>query len=103
MTLKPGGVRLGTGDYYEIIATFGAEVEDSIVVGRVDSEGAEHVILFVKMASGKTLTPELIKTLKETIRTKLSPRHVPAEIVAVSGIPVNVNNKKLEKMVRPFA
>jgi acetoacetyl-CoA synthetase len=100
VTLKPGGVRLGTGDYYEVIAGFGLEIEDSVVVGRVDSEGAEHVVLFVKMVPGKSLQQELIKKVKETIRTKLSPRHIPAEIVAVSGVPVNVNNKKLEKMVK---
>lgn len=68
-------------------------------MGRVDGEGAEHVVLFVKLVPGKTLTPQLVQKLKETIKGKLSPRHVPSEVVAVSGVPVNVNNKKLEKLV----
>ena len=99
MTLKPGGVRIGTGDYYEVIAGFAKDFEDSVVVGRVDNEGNEHVVVFVKMVAGKTLTPELVQRLKDTIRARLSPRHVPSEVVAVSGVPVNVNAKKLEKLV----
>jgi acetoacetyl-CoA synthetase len=99
VTLKPGGVRIGTGDYYEVIAKFGDVFEDSVVVGRVDKEVHEHVVVFVKMVSGKQLTPQLAQKLKDTIKTTLSPRHVPSEVVAVAGVPVNVNNKKLEKLV----
>ena len=97
-TLNPGGVRLGTADIYSIIETL-PEVADSLVVGQ-DWENDVRVILFVKMAEGQELTPELESRIKKAIRESASPRHVPAKIIPVADVPYTINMKKVELAVR---
>lgn len=96
--LKPGGVRIGTAEIYRQVETLD-EVADSIVVGQ-DWEGDVRVILFVKLAKGVELTEDLVNKIKTTIRKNTTPRHVPAKIIAVDGIPYTINMKKVEKAVR---
>jgi len=97
-TLKPGGVRIGTAEIYRHVETF-PEIIDSIVVGQ-RWKGDERVILFVKMAERIELTEELKKKIGESIRENVSPRHVPALIIAVADIPYTINMKKVELAVR---
>ncbi len=96
--LKPGGVRIGTAEIYRQVETLD-EVADSIVVGQ-DWEGDVRVILFVKLAKGVELTEDVVNKIKTTIRKNTTPRHVPAKIIAVDGIPYTINMKKVEKAVR---
>jgi len=46
------------------------------------------------------LDPQLVKAIERTLRTKLSPRHVPDEIRAVSDIPRTLSGKKLEVPIK---
>lgn len=98
-TLNPGGVRIGTSDFYGIAESM-QEVEDSIVVGQRESDGNERIILFVQLKPGIQMGDEVKNSIRAAIRKHLSPRHMPSEIVAVSAIPYNVNGKKMEKMVK---
>ena len=59
----------------------------------------ERVILFLKMVSGEP-SPDLLKSLVTTIRTRLSARHVPALILPISDIPYTINGKKVEVAVK---
>ncbi|TGK17797.1 acetoacetate--CoA ligase [Leptospira stimsonii] len=97
-TLNPGGVRIGTADLYSLIETF-SEVADSVIIGQ-DWKEDVRIVLFLKMANGKTLEDSLIQTLKKEIRDKVSPRHVPSKIVAVPDIPYTINMKKVEIAVK---
>ncbi|MCI0455125.1 MAG: acetoacetate--CoA ligase [Candidatus Dadabacteria bacterium] len=97
-TLNPGGVRIGTAEIYRQVEIF-SEIVDSIVVGQ-RWENDERVILFVKLAEGVELTEELKNKIKRVIRENASPRHVPAKIIAVRGIPYTVNMKKVELAIR---
>ncbi|MCP4680960.1 MAG: acetoacetate--CoA ligase [Desulfobacterales bacterium] len=97
-TLNPGGVRIGTADIYRLMEQLN-EIDDSIVVGQ-DWKNDVRVVLFVKMAQGYELTDDLIKTIKNTIRTNASPRHVPAKILAIPDIPYTLNMKKVELAVK---
>lgn len=97
-TLNPGGVRLGTAEIYRVAETIPG-IADSIAVGQ-RWEGDERVILFVKTAAGVTLDEELKGRIRDAIRENVSPRHVPARIVAVADIPYTVNMKKVELAVR---
>ena len=97
-TLNPGGVRIGTAEIYRQVETIN-EVVDSVVVGQ-KWEDDVRVILFVKLAKGVELTEDLIKKIKTTIRQNLTPRHVPAKVVAVDDIPYTINMKKVEMAVR---
>jgi acetoacetyl-CoA synthetase len=58
------------------------------------------VILFVKMAEGTRLTPELKERLRESIRANASPRHMPRKIIQVPDVPYTLNMKKVELAVR---
>ena len=97
-TLNPGGVRIGTADIYRQVETL-PEIADSIVIGQ-DWDNDVRIILFVKLAQGVELTPDLENKIKKTIRDNTTPRHVPAKIIPVTDIPYTINMKKVELAVR---
>ena len=56
-------------------------VLDCLVMGQLIVSGTdERVILFVKLLEGESLTEELVKRIKHEIRSRRSPRHVPAQV-----------------------
>eukprot|EP00999_Lentomonas_sp_LEN2_P000508 NODE_150_length_2103_cov_81.247976_g126_i0.p1 GENE.NODE_150_length_2103_cov_81.247976_g126_i0~~NODE_150_length_2103_cov_81.247976_g126_i0.p1 ORF type:complete len:695 (+),score=130.23 NODE_150_length_2103_cov_81.247976_g126_i0:94-2085(+) len=97
-TLNPGGVRIGTAEIYNLIEKY-PEVADALVVGQKFKDD-ERVVLFLKMAPGNAVTPELVKKIKTHIRTDLSPRHVPYAILPTQAIPYTINGKKVEVAVK---
>ena len=103
-TLNPGGVRIGTSDYYKVLEQIG-EIEDAVVVGQsIETEDKidkiERVVLFVVMKKGEKLGDRIKKEISSCIRNQLSPKHVPQVIEQVSGVPVNLNFKKMEMLVK---
>ena len=52
------------------------------------------------MSEGVDLTEDLKKSIKKLLRKETSPRHVPAKIIAVPGIPYTLNMKKVELAVK---
>ncbi|MDD2632616.1 MAG: acetoacetate--CoA ligase [Bacteroidales bacterium] len=97
-TLNPGGVRIGTAEIYAVVENM-PEVADSVIVGQ-QHQGDERVVLFVQLKSGDVLTEELIQKIKANIRKGCSPRHVPAVIKQVTGVPYTLNGKKVEVAVK---
>lgn len=97
-TLNPQGVRIGTAEIYRQVEPM-EEIADSVVVGQ-DWEGDQRVVLFVVMAEGHELTPDLERRIKRAIREQCSPRHVPAKIIAVDDVPYTISMKKVELAVR---
>ncbi len=95
--LNPGGVRIGTSEIYRQVEGL-AEVADSVVVGQRWQDDT-RIVLFVKPADGVSLTEELAKKIRGTIRRNATPRHVPAKIIAIGDIPYTISNKKVEKAV----
>ncbi|MFP5306585.1 MAG: AMP-binding enzyme, partial [Gammaproteobacteria bacterium] len=97
-TLNPGGVRIGTAEIYRIVDAQ-PEVLESVVVGyRRDND--EDVILFVRLRDGHLLSDELIRRIRTTIRSELTPRHVPAKILACPEVPRTISGKITELAVR---
>jgi acetoacetyl-CoA synthetase len=97
-TLNPGGVRLGTAEIYSEIEQF-EEIKESLVVGQ-DWDNDIRIILFLVLNSNFQLNSELISDIKRRIRHNLSPRHVPAKIIAVTDIPRTKNGKIVELAVK---
>jgi acetoacetyl-CoA synthetase len=93
-TLNPGGVRIGTAEIYRVVETMD-EVADSIVVGKKLNNDV-IVVLFVVLKNKNILTPELSDKIKNSIRTKATPRHVPSKIYQVDDIPRTISGKKVE-------
>jgi acetoacetyl-CoA synthetase len=102
-TLNPSGIRFGSSEIYALIEgpTFHEKILDTLCVGRKRlTDGDETVFLFVKMKEGVEFTESLRRQIQQTIRTGLSPRHVPKFIVEVKDIPVTINGKKVEIAVK---
>ncbi len=97
-TLNPGGVRIGTAEIYNQVEQL-EEVAEAICIGQ-DWEDDVRVILFVRLAGGEGLTPDLVSKIKTKIRTGASPRHVPAKVVQVTDIPRTKSGKIVELAVR---
>lgn len=96
--LNPGGVRIGTAEIYRQVEKID-EVLDSVCVGQPWGDDV-RVVLFVRLKDGLTLTDELITTIKSTIKTNTTPRHVPAKIIQVADIPKTISGKIVELAVR---
>jgi acetoacetyl-CoA synthetase len=100
-TLNRGGVRMGTSEFYRVVEAI-PEVADSLVVDTAALEGdaVGKLYLFVVVREGSTLDAALEKRIRDTVKTELSPRHVPDTIVAVPAVPRTLNGKKLEVPVK---
>jgi acetoacetyl-CoA synthetase len=99
-TLNRGGVRMGTGEFYEVVEELD-EVLDSLVVHLEDREGgAGELLLFVVLADGAVLDDDLRGRIAGVLRRELSPRHVPDTVEAVPSIPRTLTGKKLELPVK---
>ena len=97
-TLNPGGVRIGTAEIYRHVEQLD-EVVESIVIGQ-DWDSDVRVVLFVVLKDGLTLDDELIKKIRQTVREKCTPRHMPAKVIQVSEIPRTKSGKIVELAVR---
>lgn len=101
--LNPQGIRFGSSDIYSIVesAPFNQWVSTAICVGRRRPHDTdESVFLFVTMKPQVPFTSELAQSLRDTIRKGLSSKHVPRFIIPVKEIPVTVNGKKIETLVK---
>ena len=94
-TLNRNGIRMGSADIYEVVEGL-EEVTEAFVLG-VDQPGGKYWMpLFVTLTEGRELDDALIDTIRSQIRTRLSPRHVPDDVIAAPGIPHTRTGKKLE-------
>jgi acetoacetyl-CoA synthetase len=96
-TLNRDGVRIGTAEFYAVVESI-PEVADALVVHLTDVE--DRLLLFVTLTSGTRLDDALRARIVGELRTALSPRHVPDEILAVPSIPRTLSGKKLEVPVK---
>ncbi|PVZ97240.1 hypothetical protein BB558_006808 [Smittium angustum] len=98
-TLNPNGVRFGSSDIYNIVEEFD-EVLDSLVVGQ-QLEQFERVLLFITLKDKSNANINDLKNrINQTIRSSLSPRHMPARIIVLEKIPYTGNGKKVEIAVK---
>jgi acetoacetyl-CoA synthetase len=99
-TLKRGGVRIGTSEFYGVVEAIPGIAESLVVHLADDAGGPGELLLFVALEDGATLDDALSARIAAALKEGLSPRHVPDSIVAVPSIPRTLNNKKLEVPVR---
>lgn len=98
-TLNRGGVRMGTSEFYRIVESLPA-VADSVVVDTGSLEAEGKLWLFVVPAPGVSMTDSVKNEIKTALRTEVSPRHVPDEIVTIAEVPRTLNGKKLEVPIK---
>jgi acetoacetyl-CoA synthetase len=97
-TLNPGGVRIGTAEIYQQVEAFPDVAE--VLATALRRGGDEQIVLFVRMKPGKRLTVELIDAIRQRLRTRCSPRHVPAFVVEALDFPRTISGKLSEVAVR---
>jgi acetoacetyl-CoA synthetase len=99
-TLKRGGVRIGTSEFYGVVEAISG-IRESLVVHLADGAGGPgELLLFVALEDGVALDADLRRRIAKALREGLSPRHVPDAIHAVPSIPRTLNAKKLEVPVQ---
>ncbi len=98
-TLNRHGIRMGSADIYQSVERL-TEIAEALVIGVEQPDGGYWMPLFVVPAPGAELTGELISRIAATIRTEVSPRHVPDEIIQAPGIPHTRTGKKLEVPIK---
>ncbi len=98
-TLNRGGIRMGTSEFYRIIDSI-KEIDDSLIIDLPTNNEESQLILFIAVASKLGMTSNLDDKIKTQIRSNLSPRHVPNQIIRVESIPITLNGKKLEIPVK---
>ena len=96
-TLNASGVRIGTAEIYRVVEQFPEVLEAVAVAQRQGSD--TRVVLFVRMAEGEELTPELETDIRRRLRSEESPRHVPSIIATVDDIPRTRSGKISELAV----
>ncbi|WP_329585049.1 acetoacetate--CoA ligase [Kitasatospora sp. NBC_01250] len=98
-TLNRQGVRMGSSDIYEVVERL-PEIAESLVIGLEEENGGYWMPLFVVLAPGAELDDELRGRIRTVLREQLSPRHVPDEVVAVTGLPHTLTGKRIEVPVK---
>lgn len=95
-TLNRAGVRLGTAEFYRVAEEVDG-VADSLVVHLEDPDGGNgELLLFVVTDAGTRLDDALRARLVRALRSALSPRHIPDQVIEVPAVPRNLTGKKLE-------
>jgi acetoacetyl-CoA synthetase len=98
-TLKRGGVRMGTSEFYRVVEGM-AEVADSLVVDTSEMGREGKLLLFVALKGGVVMDEEMKSRIRERLRRELSPRYAPDAIYAIYEVPYTLNGKKLEVPVK---
>ena len=88
---------MGTSEFYTVVEDI-PEVKDSLVV-YIDSSGTDgKLLLFIVLNLGRQLDETLRDRINQQLRTHLSPRHVPDNIVAIPEVPYTLNGKKIDRI-----
>lgn len=101
--LNPQGIRFGSSDIYSITesAPFNKVISATLCIGRRRPHDTdEEVFLFIVMQSDQSFTGQLALELKDAIRKGLSSKHVPRFIIGVKEVPMTVNGKKIETLIK---
>lgn len=96
--LNPGGVRIGTAEIYRQVEAF-PEILEALAVAQAHA-GDERIVLFVRLAEGRSLDAALEQRLRERLRQQASPRHVPAIIMQAPALPRTRSGKLAELAVK---
>jgi acetoacetyl-CoA synthetase len=98
-TINRHGLRMGTSELYSAVEAL-PEVLDSMVVDLEYLGRESYMPLFVVLRPGHALDAAMKARINDAIKTALSPRFVPNEILAVPEIPRTLSGKKQELPIK---
>ena len=97
-TINRHGVRLGSAEIYAAISDL-PQVADALVVGVEEPDGGYWMPLFV-VPNGAGEPADLVTRIRRRIAERVSPRHVPDEVIVVPRLPHTKTGKRLEVPVK---
>jgi len=98
-TINRHGLRMGTSELYSAVEAL-PEVLDAMVVDLEYLGRESYMPLFVALRPGLVLDDALKGRINNAIKTALSPRFVPNEILQVAEIPRTLTGKKQELPIK---
>lgn len=98
-TLNRHGIRMGSADICQAAEDL-PDVVEALVVGLEEPGGGYWMPMFVTLADGVELDETLTAKIREAVRDRVSPRHVPDDVIHAPGIPHTLTGKKLEVPVK---
>jgi acetoacetyl-CoA synthetase len=98
-TINRQGIRMGSSEIYRVVESI-PEVLDSLIVGVELPHGKYYMPLFVVLREGVELDEDLKRRIKESLRSNVSPHHVPDEILVIPDVPRTLSGKKLEVPIK---
>jgi acetoacetyl-CoA synthetase len=98
-TINRQGVRMGTSEIYRVVESFD-DVLDSLIID-LEFRGRDSFMpLFVVLREGVTLDDDLKQRVYHKLRTDVSPRHMPNDIIQIAQVPYTLSGKKMEVPIR---
>ena len=98
-TINRSGIRMGTSEIYRVVDAFD-EVADSLVIDLEYLGRESFMALFIVTRAPHVLTAELTMRLQAAIKSQLSARYVPDEVLSIPEVPRTITGKKLEVPVK---
>jgi len=98
-TINRHGLRMGTSELYSAVEAL-PEVLDTMVVDLEYLGRESYMPLFVVLRPGHALDGAMKSKINDAIKTALSPRFVPNEILQVAEIPRTLSGKKQELPIK---
>jgi acetoacetyl-CoA synthetase len=98
-TLNRHGIRMGSAEICQAAQDL-PEVDEALVVGIEEPDGGYWMPMFVTLAGGRRLDEDLTTAIRAAVRDRVSPQHVPDEVIQAPGIPHTRTGKKLEVPVK---
>jgi acetoacetyl-CoA synthetase len=98
-TINRQGIRMGSSEIYRVVESI-PEVLDSLIVGVELPHGKYYMPLFVVLREGVELNEDLKRRIKDSLRSNVSPHHVPDEILVIPDVPRTLSGKKLEVPIK---
>jgi acetoacetyl-CoA synthetase len=98
-TINRHGLRMGTSELYSAVEAL-PEVLDALVVDLEFLGRESYMPLFVVLRPGVVLDEPMKRKINDAIKTALSPRFVPNEIIQVAEVPRTLSGKKQELPIK---
>lgn len=98
-TINRHGLRMGTSELYSAVEAL-PEVLDSLVVDLEFLGRESYMPLFVVLRPGAELDAAMKARINDAIKTALSPRFVPNQILQVAEVPRTLSGKKQELPIK---
>jgi len=98
-TLNRHGVRMGTAEIYQELDSIDFLTDSLIIHVRISAQD-ERLILLLSLAGVDHLSEDQHRAIRKTLSERLSPRHIPDEILVIPEIPYTLSGKKVELPVK---